>query len=153
LYTSSLDGVEWSASHSSGHLHWADYISLCWDIYMLQGKGLMDTYWLTCKDGGITRSADFDVPTLFDDDQPMFIRRLREEYYIWYSSLPSVPESSTSRNSSLVPHPLGDTVTNGHTLCSKPVALNKNVNLQCSASTLESVPLSPVRKKVFQDPS
>jgi hypothetical protein len=49
---------------------------------MLQGKGLMDTYWLTCKDGGITRSADFDVPILFDDDQPMFIRRLREEYYI-----------------------------------------------------------------------
>jgi hypothetical protein len=49
---------------------------------ILQGKGLMDTYWLTCKDGGITRSADFDVPTLFDDDQPMFIKRLREEYYI-----------------------------------------------------------------------
>jgi hypothetical protein len=42
----------------------------------------MDTYWLTCKDGGITRSGDFDVPTLLDDDQPMFIRRLREEYYI-----------------------------------------------------------------------
>ncbi|XP_023724757.1 uncharacterized protein LOC111873908 isoform X2 [Cryptotermes secundus] len=48
----------------------------------VKGKGLMDTYWLTCKDGGITRSSDFDVPTLFDDDQPMFIRRLREEYYI-----------------------------------------------------------------------
>jgi hypothetical protein len=50
--------------------------------FVLQGKGLMDTYWLTCKDGGITRSAEFDVPALCDDDQPMFIRRIREEYYI-----------------------------------------------------------------------
>jgi hypothetical protein len=42
----------------------------------------MDTYWLTCKDGGITRSAEFDVPTLCDDERPMFIRRICEEYYI-----------------------------------------------------------------------
>jgi hypothetical protein len=42
----------------------------------------MDTYWLTCRDGGIPRSAEFDVPALVDSEQPMFIRRICEEYYI-----------------------------------------------------------------------
>lgn len=67
--------------HVYGPLHLLYCTALRQDM-CLQGKGLMDTYWLTCKDGGITRSTDFDVPALFDDDQPMFIRRLREEYYI-----------------------------------------------------------------------
>lgn len=45
----------------------------------LQGKGLMDTYWLECKDGGIARAAELDLPTFFEDVRPVFMRRLREE--------------------------------------------------------------------------
>lgn len=46
---------------------------------ILQGKGSMDTYWLECKDGGIARAAELDLPTFFEDVRPVFIRRLREE--------------------------------------------------------------------------
>lgn len=44
-----------------------------------QGKGLMDTYWLECKDGGIARAAELDLPSFFEDVRPVFMRRLREE--------------------------------------------------------------------------
>lgn len=39
----------------------------------------MDTYWLECKDGGIARAAQLDLPTFFEDVRPVFMRRLREE--------------------------------------------------------------------------
>ncbi|XP_046144969.1 receptor-type guanylate cyclase daf-11 isoform X1 [Osmia bicornis bicornis] len=45
----------------------------------VKGKGLMDTYWLECKDGGIARAAELDLPSFFEDVRPVFIRRLREE--------------------------------------------------------------------------
>ncbi|XP_066996175.2 uncharacterized protein [Anabrus simplex] len=48
----------------------------------VKGKGLMETYWLTCKDGGIARAAELDTPSFFDDVQPVFIRRLRDDYYM-----------------------------------------------------------------------
>lgn len=38
----------------------------------------MDTYWLECKDGGIARAAELDLPSFFEDVRPIFIRRLRE---------------------------------------------------------------------------
>lgn len=47
--------------------------------FFFQGKGLMDTYWLECKDGGIARAAELDLPSFFEDVRPVFIRRLREE--------------------------------------------------------------------------
>ncbi|XP_072749417.1 uncharacterized protein [Anoplolepis gracilipes] len=45
----------------------------------VKGKGLMDTYWLECKDGGIARAAELDLPSFFEDVRPVFMRRLREE--------------------------------------------------------------------------
>ncbi|XP_026674281.1 uncharacterized protein LOC108630979 isoform X2 [Ceratina calcarata] len=45
----------------------------------VKGKGLMDTYWLECKDGGIARAAELDQPSFFEDVRPVYIRRLREE--------------------------------------------------------------------------
>ncbi|XP_015115006.1 receptor-type guanylate cyclase daf-11 isoform X2 [Diachasma alloeum] len=45
----------------------------------VKGKGLMDTYWLECKDGGIARATELDLPTFFEDVRPVFMRRLREE--------------------------------------------------------------------------
>lgn len=39
----------------------------------------MDTYWLECKDGGIARAAELDLPSFFEDVRPVFMRRLREE--------------------------------------------------------------------------
>ncbi|OAD54421.1 Atrial natriuretic peptide receptor 1 [Eufriesea mexicana] len=45
----------------------------------VKGKGLMDTYWLECKDGGIGRAAEISLPPFFEDVRPVFIRRLREE--------------------------------------------------------------------------
>ncbi|XP_015606868.1 receptor-type guanylate cyclase daf-11 isoform X2 [Cephus cinctus] len=45
----------------------------------VKGKGLMDTYWLECKDGGIARAAELDLPYFFEDVRPVFMRRLREE--------------------------------------------------------------------------
>jgi hypothetical protein len=83
----------------------------------------------------------------------MFIRRLREEYYIWHDSHPIVPVSETPGNMSLVLHPIGSAATNGHTSCNKPLVLNKNVKVQCNASTVESVPLSPFKIEGLQDPS
>ena len=48
-------------------------------LLLLKGKGSMDTYWLICKDGGIARAAELDLPTFFEDVRPVFMRRLREE--------------------------------------------------------------------------
>lgn len=49
-----------------------------------QGKGLMDTYWLTCKEGVQLADADADAvegqASLLDetyDSQPAFLRRIR----------------------------------------------------------------------------
>ncbi|CAH1179948.1 unnamed protein product [Phaedon cochleariae] len=50
----------------------------------VKGKGLMDTYWLTCKEGGTNRAVEMDVPTYFPEDEdlePVFIKRLRNENY------------------------------------------------------------------------
>lgn len=56
-------------------------------VYVVfQGKGLMDTYWLTCKEGGAPHPhpgaaamADIQASMLDDsyDAQPAFLRRLR----------------------------------------------------------------------------
>ncbi|XP_049809324.1 adenylate cyclase type 5 [Schistocerca nitens] len=46
----------------------------------VKGKGLLDTYWLTCKEGGISRSAH--LSTYLTDTQPVFMRRLRDDTYI-----------------------------------------------------------------------
>lgn len=43
----------------------------------------MDTYWLECKDGGIARAAELDLPSFFEDVRPVFMRRLREEGTLW----------------------------------------------------------------------
>ncbi|XP_063917238.1 uncharacterized protein LOC135132949 isoform X2 [Zophobas morio] len=50
----------------------------------VKGKGLMDTYWLTCKEGGANRSVEMDTPSYFQEDEdmePVFMRRLRDESY------------------------------------------------------------------------
>ncbi|XP_072398924.1 uncharacterized protein [Diabrotica undecimpunctata] len=51
----------------------------------VKGKGLMDTYWLTCKEGGLNRTVEMDTPSYFpeedDDLEPVFIKRLRNESY------------------------------------------------------------------------
>uniref|UniRef100_A0A6P7FZE2 guanylate cyclase n=1 Tax=Diabrotica virgifera virgifera TaxID=50390 RepID=A0A6P7FZE2_DIAVI len=51
----------------------------------VKGKGLMDTYWLTCKEGGLNRTVEMDTPSYFpeedDDVEPVFIKRLRNESY------------------------------------------------------------------------
>ncbi|XP_071446194.1 uncharacterized protein [Hetaerina americana] len=45
----------------------------------VKGKGLMETYWLTGKIGGIVRAAELDTPGFFEDVQPVFMRSLRPE--------------------------------------------------------------------------
>ncbi|PBC26595.1 Atrial natriuretic peptide receptor [Apis cerana cerana] len=42
----------------------------------VKGKGLMDTYWLECKDGGIARAAELDLPSFFED-KPTQVRKNR----------------------------------------------------------------------------
>ncbi|KAI4486945.1 hypothetical protein M0802_012202 [Mischocyttarus mexicanus] len=42
----------------------------------VKGKGLMDTYWLECKDGGIARAAELDLPSFFED--PNLIDHLKK---------------------------------------------------------------------------
>uniref|UniRef100_A0A1B6MQA4 guanylate cyclase n=1 Tax=Graphocephala atropunctata TaxID=36148 RepID=A0A1B6MQA4_9HEMI len=43
----------------------------------IKGKGVLDTYWLTCKEGGIARNEQLDTPTFFRDVEPTFIKKLR----------------------------------------------------------------------------
>lgn len=31
----------------------------------MQGKGVMDTYWLTCKEGGVHRTIEMETPSYF----------------------------------------------------------------------------------------
>lgn len=33
--------------------------------FIFQGKGLMDTYWLTCKEGGINRTIEMETQSYF----------------------------------------------------------------------------------------
>jgi len=40
---------------------------------MNQGKGMMDTYWLCGKEGGIGRAVVLEPPGLFDSYQPAFM--------------------------------------------------------------------------------
>ncbi|RZC42938.1 uncharacterized protein BDFB_008937, partial [Asbolus verrucosus] len=50
----------------------------------VKGKGLMDTYWLTCKEGAVNRTVEMETPTYFPEDEdtePVFMRRLRDESY------------------------------------------------------------------------
>ncbi|XP_060523060.1 uncharacterized protein LOC132700024 [Cylas formicarius] len=50
----------------------------------VKGKGLMETYWLTCKEGGIHRNVEIEAPSYFaedEDNEPVFIKRLRNENY------------------------------------------------------------------------
>ncbi|XP_018573653.1 uncharacterized protein LOC108912758 [Anoplophora glabripennis] len=50
----------------------------------VKGKGLMDTYWLTCKEGGVNKSVEMETPSYFledEDTEPVFIKRLRNESY------------------------------------------------------------------------
>lgn len=51
----------------------------------VKGKGLMETYWLTCKEGGVSKTVEMETPSFFpdeEDSEPVFMRRLREECYI-----------------------------------------------------------------------
>lgn len=53
-------------------------------MFFFKGKGLMDTYWLTCKEGSVNRTVEMETPTYFQEDEdtePVFMRRLRDESY------------------------------------------------------------------------
>ncbi|XP_074039718.1 uncharacterized protein [Leptinotarsa decemlineata] len=50
----------------------------------VKGKGMLDTYWLECKEGGMNRTIEMDTPSYFledEDMEPVFIKRLRNESY------------------------------------------------------------------------
>ncbi|CAH0563810.1 unnamed protein product [Brassicogethes aeneus] len=50
----------------------------------VKGKGLLDTYWLTCKEGGMNRTVEMETPAYFqedEDNEPVFIKRLRSDTY------------------------------------------------------------------------
>ncbi|CAH1108441.1 unnamed protein product [Psylliodes chrysocephalus] len=52
----------------------------------VKGKGLMDTYWLTCKEGGQNRTMEMDAPAFLEEEEeedmePVFIKRLRNESF------------------------------------------------------------------------
>lgn len=45
-----------------------------------KGKGLMDTFWLTCKEGGVSTKYDMETENAQDEDvEPIFMRRLKEK--------------------------------------------------------------------------
>ncbi|XP_065346334.1 guanylate cyclase 2G [Cloeon dipterum] len=46
----------------------------------VKGKGVLETYWLVGKQGGITRASELDTPGFFEDLQPIFIRRFRASF-------------------------------------------------------------------------
>ncbi|XP_025836512.1 uncharacterized protein LOC108736041 [Agrilus planipennis] len=50
----------------------------------VKGKGLLDTYWLTQKEGGLNRIVEMEAPTYMQDEdgEPVFMRRIREEYVL-----------------------------------------------------------------------
>ncbi|XP_024082931.1 soluble guanylate cyclase gcy-35 isoform X2 [Cimex lectularius] len=43
----------------------------------IKGKGVLDTYWLMSKDGGVRRNTDTDFTPFTDDHEPMYLKRLR----------------------------------------------------------------------------
>lgn len=47
-------------------------------LVYVKGKGEMDTYWLTCKDGGLPKRPD---PPAYDDAQPQYMKRFMEGYH------------------------------------------------------------------------
>ncbi|RZF48590.1 hypothetical protein LSTR_LSTR012551 [Laodelphax striatellus] len=46
----------------------------------IKGKGVLDTYWLTCKEGPFAKSAhqESDAYYASADPEPVFMRQLRE---------------------------------------------------------------------------
>ncbi|XP_066139869.1 uncharacterized protein [Euwallacea fornicatus] len=50
----------------------------------VKGKGLMQTFWLTCKEGSTQSIVEIDAPSYFAEDEdmePVFIKRLRDKNY------------------------------------------------------------------------
>ncbi|XP_030751286.1 uncharacterized protein LOC115878819 [Sitophilus oryzae] len=50
----------------------------------VKGKGLMETFWLTAKQGGTQNTVEIGAPSFFAEDEdmePVFIKRLRNESY------------------------------------------------------------------------
>ncbi|KAL3274580.1 hypothetical protein HHI36_015963 [Cryptolaemus montrouzieri] len=50
----------------------------------VKGKGLLDTYWLICKEGGALRTVEMETPSYFqedEDNEPVFMKRLRADKY------------------------------------------------------------------------
>lgn len=49
-------------------------------FFFFQGKGVLDTYWLTCREGGIpSKMKNNSIPDSFNlDSEPAFMQRLRE---------------------------------------------------------------------------
>lgn len=49
----------------------------------VKGKGMMDTYWLCGKEGGVGRSVELDTPGFFEQThQPAFMEDL-DDYDAW----------------------------------------------------------------------
>ncbi|KAK9496336.1 hypothetical protein O3M35_013354 [Rhynocoris fuscipes] len=44
----------------------------------IKGKGVLDTYWLLSKDGGLKRNTEKDLAEYADDHEPIYMRRLRQ---------------------------------------------------------------------------
>ncbi|XP_066255406.1 uncharacterized protein [Euwallacea similis] len=50
----------------------------------VKGKGLMQTFWLTCKEGATQSIVEIEAPSYFAEDEdvePVFIKRLRDKNY------------------------------------------------------------------------
>ncbi|ERL83905.1 uncharacterized protein LOC125502904 isoform X2 [Dendroctonus ponderosae] len=50
----------------------------------VKGKGLMETFWLTCKEGVTQNTVEIEAPSYFPEDEdmePVFIKRLKDKNY------------------------------------------------------------------------